>query len=169
MKNLIKNSAILLALSFSVTVYGGEHTHSEHLNEITGVESLSPELLKLLSQEMKAIQQGMASILPELASGNLEKVAKIAKQIENSYIIKQSLTKEQAKELHNKLPAYFIELDKSFHKDAGKLAHVAEAKDTELANFYFFKLNNACISCHSNFATHKFSSFKVEKNNYHKH
>jgi hypothetical protein len=125
----------------------------------TVVETLSPGLRKLLSQEMLALQKGMMFLVPELASGNWQEVEKISKKIKASYILKKQLTKEQAKELHSKLPATFIELDQSFHKDAGKLAKMAENKNAELANFYFYKMNNACIQCHSKFAKHRFKAF----------
>ncbi|MBL1245047.1 MAG: cytochrome c [Sulfurimonas sp.] len=165
MKKIFKSSVLLLAtvLCSSNSYAGGHETDHKEMHIASGVKSLSPELRGLLLQEMNALQKGMMSIIPELASGNLHEVHKIAKKIQGSYILKQKLTKEQAKELHTKLPSSFIELDQSFHKDAGMLADVAEQKNAELANFYFSKMNNTCINCHSRFATHRFPAFKVDK------
>ncbi len=162
MKKTVKNSVVLLSTVLCISIYAGEHT--EHITcTKKGIEALSPELRGLLSQEMTALQKGMMSLIPELASGNWSEVKKTAKKIKNSYILKQKLTKEQAKELHSKLTPAFIELDQSFHKDAGMLMHVAENKNAELANFYFFKMINACVGCHSKFATHRFPALKTEK------
>lgn len=163
MKKILKNSVLLLTTAFCVSAYAGEHAGHNEMHTKTGVEALSPELRGLLSQEMTALQKGMMSLIPELASGNWSEIEKIAKKIKGSYILKQKLTKEQAKELHSKLPPAFIELDKSFHKDAGMLMHVAEKKNAELANFYFSKMNNTCVNCHSKFATHRFPALKIKK------
>ncbi|BBG65748.1 hypothetical protein NNO_1045 [Hydrogenimonas sp.] len=175
MKKAIKSSMVLLAAAATISAYAGEHHSTHHtahdrVHTQTGVEALSPELRELLSQEMKALQKGMMSLVPELASGNWSGIEKIAKKIEESYILKQKLTKEQAEELHSKLPTSFIELDSSFHKDAGMLVHVAKNRNAELANFYFFKMNNACVNCHSKFATHRFPALKTKKSSSgHKH
>ncbi|SFP69969.1 cytochrome c [Hydrogenimonas thermophila] len=154
MKNIISKFIVFLIIVFSVNSYA---------NEQDGVKALSPEIRGLLSQEMKAIQKGMISIIPELASGNYEAVSKIAKQIKESFILKQKLTKEQKKELKHKLPTAFIEMDREFHKDAGMLMHVAKMKNGELANYYYFKMSNACIKCHSKFAKHRFPAFSSTK------
>lgn len=135
-----------------------------------GIETLSPDLRVLLSQEMQALQKGMMSMIPELVSGNYDEVAKTATKIQNSFILEQKLTKEQKEELSHKLPAAFVEIDEGFHKDAGMLAEVAKGKNGELANFYFFKMTNACTSCHSRFAKHRFSAFAEKKEEIgHKH
>ncbi len=152
---------LLVAVS-CISTYAGEHTKHHKIHTVVGVEALSPELRSLLSQEMTALQKGAMSLVPALASGNWDEIEKISKKIKNSYILKQKLTKEQAKELHSKLPPAFIELDKSFHKDAGMLMHVAEKRNAELVNFYFSKMINACVNCHSKFATHRFPALKIE-------
>ncbi len=163
MKKMVKNSVLLLVAASCISTHAGEHAKHHEMHTEAGVEALSPELRGLLSQEMTALQKGVMSLVPALASGNWGEIEKISKKIKNSYILKQKLTKEQAKELHSKLPPAFIELDKSFHKDAGMLKHVAEKRNAELANFYFSKMINACVNCHSKFATHRFPALKIEK------
>ncbi len=120
------------------------------------VESLSPELRALLKQEMLAIQEGMKNIVPAFASGNLKEVSGIAGKISKSFILKQKITDTQKHELHQKLPKAFILKDKEFHKYAGMLEHVSEKGHTELVGFYYSKLLESCIGCHSEHASHRF-------------
>jgi len=70
--------------------------------------------------------------------------------------MRQKLTKVQKDELHRVLPKQFIEMDQDFHNSAGMLAYAAEMKNADVVNFYFFKLNNACITCHAKYATERF-------------
>jgi len=169
MKNVFKLSAMSLVLALSVSSYAAEHKHHANVSHEKGAQALSSDLRGLLTQEMISIQKAMMSMIPELAAGNYDKVAKIAKQIKESFILKQKLTKEQKRELHHKLPNRFVEMDGEFHKDAGMLAHVSQKKNAELANFYFSKMNNACVNCHAKFATHKFPAFitKDKKSEHH--
>ena len=123
------------------------------------VESLSPELRVLLKQEMQAIQEGMKNIIPAFASGNLEEVSEIAGGINRSFILKQKITDSQKHELHEKLPKGFILKDQQFHKYAGMLEHVSEENHTELVGFYYSKLLESCVGCHSEYASHRFPTF----------
>ena len=141
---------IFLTIFIPALSFGGEH------EDKTGVEALSPNLRALLSQEMNALQDGMMSIIPAYISGNWAAIESTAHKIKSSYILKQSLTENQVKELHSKLPHEFIEKDQRFHYLAGMLEHAAKSKKPELVNFYFSEMNEACASCHSKFATHKF-------------
>ncbi|MBV1932652.1 MAG: hypothetical protein KUG71_13155 [Porticoccaceae bacterium] len=125
-------------------------------NTSASIESLSPELRALLSKEMVAIQQGMMAVIPAYVSGNWSEIEQIARQIKNSYILKQSLTDHQLHELHNSLPEGFIKQDQHFHYLSGMLEHAASNKKTELVGFYFSKMSESCVSCHSQYATHRF-------------
>jgi len=169
MKKIVKAVLLSAMTVFTLSCFAAEHDgHKEKLKE-KGVEALSQELRGLLSQEMLALQKGVISLVPEIASGNWHEVETIANKIKASYILKQKLTKEQAKELHSKLPESFVEMDASFHNDAEMLAHAAEKRNSELANFYFYKMNNACTGCHSKYAAHRFPSFKNKNEASHSH
>ena len=150
----------LLAIFMSFSAYA-ENTHKQEVN--TGIEALSPALRTLLTKEMLAIQTGMMSVIPAYAAGNWSEIENIALNIKNSYILKQSLTDEQIHELHSSLPASFIEQDQQFHYYSGMLEHAASMRKPELVGFYFSKLNEACFSCHSQFATHRFPALSPEK------
>lgn len=155
--------ALLIAVLPTMS-YGEERLkHKEHEN-VSGIEALSHDLRNLLSQEMQALQNGMMSIIPAYISGNWNEIETTAGKIKSSYILKQSLTESQLKELHSVLPDEFIEKDQRFHYLAGMLEHAAKNRKSELINFYFSEMNKACVSCHVVFATHKFPALipKVE-------
>ncbi len=155
----------LLALLMPALSYGGDKHNREGSEHAVGVEALSHDLRALLAQEMRALQGGMVAILPAYVSGNWGKIEAIAGKMKNSYILKQSLTEGQVKELHAVLPPGFIEKDQKFHYLAGMLEHAAKSGKAELINFYFSEMNESCVSCHAAFATHRFPalSTKVEK------
>ncbi len=159
----------ILAVLLPTMSYGEDkHEHKEHANA-SGVEALSHDLRKLLSQEMQALQNGMMSIIPAYISGNWSEIETTAGKMESSYILKQSLTESQAKELHSVLPHAFIEKDQKFHYLAGMLKHAAKNKKPELINFYFSEMNESCVSCHAVFATHKFPDLTPKKEDAHTH
>jgi len=132
-----------------------ERAHHMESQKSHGVP-LSPSLLALLNQEMGLIQQGMMDMVPAIAAGEWDKVSTLGQQIKESFILKQKLTEAQKEELHRVLPQQFIEMDIDFHKSAGMLAHAAEMKNADVVNFYFYKMNAACVSCHSKFAAERF-------------
>lgn len=162
MNTLLNKIIIILMLGSTAATYAHAETHG------TEVESLSPELRTLLQKEMQALQKGMMDIIPAYIAGNWGEIKVIAHQMKNSYIMKQQLTDAQKKELHSTLPDSFIELDQQFHYLAGMLEHVAEEEKLELINFYFSKMGETCMSCHAQFATHKFPAFRHETEE-HKH
>jgi len=119
---------------------------------------------------MLAIDSAMKEIVSANSSGDTEKVALIARQIKESFILKQGLTKHQKHELHSKLSSDFISQDKAFHYMAGMLEHAATNNKPELIGFYFLKLFEACSSCHQAYAKHRFTKFSNQsKVNEHTH
>ena len=146
-----------------------EHKEHEKNAKTSGVEMLSHELRSLLSKEMQALQSGMMSIIPAYISGNWGEIETTAGKIKSSYILKQSLTESQVKELHSVLPHEFVKKDQRFHYLAGMLEHAAKSKKPELINFYFSEMNESCVGCHAVFATHKFPALTPTKNGEHTH
>ena len=148
------------------------HITDEHVKP-AGVQhtdvQLDDEVHQLLKQEMQAIKNGMMSLVPAIASGDWEQVSEIGKKIESSYLLKQKLSVEQRHALHKSLPAGFIKQDQAFHHSAGMLAHAAEMGHADIVNFYFYKLNAACVECHSEYATHHFPNLAVKKDAAHHH
>lgn len=145
----------VILFSIAPLAVAAEQEHHQKPTTDNGID-VSPGLKKLLNQEMSAIQDGMMALIPAMSSGNWEEVASIGKNIKASFIMKQKLTKAQKEELQRVLPPRFIELDQDFHKSSGMLAHAAEMKNADVMNFYFSKLNQACVSCHTKFAANRF-------------
>lgn len=158
-----------LSIASSFSIAQDQHQHESPHKPLSAVESLSPDLRELLSKEMLALQEGMKSVIPAYVSGNWNEIESIALKMKNSYIMKQSLNVEQREELHTSLPESFIQQDKQFHYLAGMLNHAAKNKKTELVGFYFSQLSNACVGCHTQFATHKFPAFVNPEDQMHKH
>jgi hypothetical protein len=160
----IVKSIIIVGISLSfllpaVVLANDEHHQQEHhaSEKSSGSEiHLSPALRQLLNAEMAAIENGMQELIPAIASGEWKMVASIARNISDSFIMKQKLTMEQKEELHRVLPPLFIEMDKDFHASAAMLSHAAEMKNADVVNFYFFKLTNACVDCHGKYAAQRF-------------
>ncbi len=162
-ENLMKKT--IFAVSFVVM---SSLSHAD--SNVSGVSALSPELQKLFSEEMIQLNHGMKDIMDAYVSGQWDVIAPIAKKMENSYVLRKNLSRNQMHELHSKLPKQFLELDEKFHYYSGMLSHVSEKGKTELIGFYFSKMSETCISCHSTYATHKFPSFKPkEKQRDHHH
>ena len=117
-----------------------------------------PELRGLLQQEMQALQKALATLSTALPQGQWHRVADTAGQIHDSFILQQQLSAEDRKTLHQTLPADFIQRDRAFHQQAKKLQHAAESQDAELSLFYYSNMVESCVSCHRQFATHRFPS-----------
>jgi hypothetical protein len=159
----------LLAILLPTMSFGADKLeHDEHENK-SGVEMLSHDLRDLLSKEMQALQSGMMSIIPAYISGNWGEIETTAEKMKSSYILKQSLTESQVKELHSVLPHEFIKQDQRFHYLAGMLEHAAKKGKPELINFYFSEMNESCVGCHAAFATHKFPALIAAKDDNENH
>lgn len=121
---------------------------------------LSEDIQKLLTEEMKAIQKGMQEIIPALVSGNWKALQSTGNKIHDSYIMKKALTSEQKHELHAKLPTSFKTLDHDLHHTAGQLAKAAMSHDAQLVSFYYYKMTESCVACHTSFASSRFPELK---------
>ena len=154
---VILKSVFMISLMFASSFIHGGDAHTDGATKSgSAVEALSPALRTLLSSEMQALQSGMMSVIPAYVSGNWHEIAHIAGQIKNSYILKQNLTDEQMHELHTTLPADFVNQDQKFHYYAGMLEHAAKNRKVELVGFYYSRMAEACVSCHTQYAGHKF-------------
>ncbi len=125
-----------------------------------GVDALSNGVRSLLSQEMLALEKGMHSIFSSTISGDYDAIVTKATQIQNSFILKQNLTKEQRAELKAKVPKEFIVLDRGFHEKAGELAAAAEFGDAKAVSEIYSQMTQTCVKCHSTYAQSRFSNFE---------
>lgn len=154
MKNLWK--LFLLVLLMPPLCFGQDHESHGAKEGDAGITGLSPGLRTLFSEEMRLLQSGMTQILALYVSGGWADIARIAGKMEDSYVLKQNLSAAQMDELHGSLPAEFIELDQQFHYLAGMLEHAAKVEKAELVGFYYSEMSQACVACHTRFATQRF-------------
>ncbi len=158
MKKTILTFTLVLLASYSMA-----QTHQQ-----SSVQQLSPELRLLLQKEMQALQVAMNRVFIAYISGKTSEVSDIAEQMKNSYILMQNLTQEQKQELHH-LPESFLEADQKFHEFAEMLEHVAYNKNKDMIGFYYYKLAESCMNCHSKHALHRFPDLKQQKQMNHGH
>ncbi|MDX2495680.1 MAG: hypothetical protein QNK27_12025 [Desulfuromusa sp.] len=109
-KNTICLAMVVLASYFFIGMSQAAEAdpHGKNMLEKHSEFHLSHDLKVILNQEMNAIQEGMMKIIPAIATGDWETIAEIAKNINDSFILKQKLTQKQIEELHHSLPAGFI-------------------------------------------------------------
>ena len=122
---------------------------------------LTPKLKELIVQEMQLVLQASGQIYMAIVTGDHETVATQAIKIHDSFIMKRSLTEQDKKDLIEAVPPAFIALDAKLHETAARLAHAAEQKDVELETVFFAKMTEACVSCHTAYASDRFPSLSV--------
>ena len=123
---------------------------------------LTDRLKELLATEMAQVGEATSTLAHAIATGDHATVADLGAKVRDSFILKQSLTPEDKKDLVGAVPKAFLMLDKRFHGLAGKMAEAAGAKDTELQLFYYGRMLEACAQCHSQFAANRFTGFASE-------
>jgi hypothetical protein len=117
---------------------------------------LSPELRAAFIAEMQHLDAGLQRAVSAIARADWAAAEQTAREISGSFILEQRLSAAQREELHRVLPEAFLALDRGFHAHAQRLAAAAKAHDGELAAFYTYQLTDACVSCHSRYAQHRF-------------
>ncbi len=155
----LKRSALVFCVMLAMfkPVFAAEPMHAMHQAEDS--LGLSEGVRELLKDEMQAVQTAMQALLPALAAGDWAQMASKARSIRDSYILQRSLSSEQREELGRVLPEGFKMLDAQFHHNAGMLAHAAEQHNGAVANFYYSRLSEGCIQCHSHYAQVRFPHF----------
>lgn len=119
-----------------------------------------PRLRGLLQQEMQSLQEALVTMSRALPQGDWNTLSSTAGKVHDSFIFQQKLTAEDRKILHQALPEGFVRLDKGFHLQAKKLQQAAKNHDAELSLFYFSRMTESCVICHSSYVTHRFPNLK---------
>ncbi len=120
---------------------------------------LTPRLKELLTSEMQQVAKATSELALAIANGDHQRVAELGAKIRDSFILKQSLTSQDKKDLMGAVPMTFIALDRRFHGLAGKMASAAQNGDTELQTYYYGRMLEACTQCHVQFAADRFVGF----------
>jgi cytochrome c553 len=123
---------------------------------------LTPKLLDTLRQEMASVLLASQDIVGALAIGDHGTVAERAQQVDDSFILEQSLTEQDREDLETALPPEFVELDRGFHETSAALAAAAHAEDVEQELDAFARMTEACVVCHGRFAADRFPSLARE-------
>ncbi len=162
---------LIISSYFSSLVFAeSKPDHSKHnVEKAQAVTTLSPAIRKLLKQEMNSLQKSMTAMLPLIVSGDWHGVSEHAAKIANGHIMKQKLTSAQIQELMAILPQGFKAIDNSFHSAANMMTHVAKEKHIELVTFYYYRLTETCLSCHTQYATHRFPALIKKTADSHSH
>jgi hypothetical protein len=117
---------------------------------------LTPRLKELLQKEMVEMLESATAITTALVTGDHDSVADNASRIFNGFIMKRSLTEKDKADLKRAVPPAFLQLDAAFHRTAEKLIAAAKSKDSQLEAFYFSKMLEMCMSCHTRYAFDRF-------------
>lgn len=117
---------------------------------------LTDKLSGLLQEEMRSVQSAMASIHSAMVMGQHDIVAENARNIHASFILKQSMTEQDRKDLMSAVPDGFVSLDKQFHQLAASLAEAGRNRNTEQQRELFDRMTGQCIQCHSEYVSDRF-------------
>ncbi len=120
---------------------------------------LTPRLQELLREEMRFIDKASQGILAALVTGSDARVAALAEQIRDSFILRQAMTPEDKKHLVTVAPQGFVPMDQAFHQIAAELAQAARAGDRPAQHQQFGRMVAACSGCHARYATDRFPEF----------
>lgn len=129
----------------------------------------SAELRAFLQGEMREVATGVQAIVVALASADWKALESSAVKIRDSYLAHQQLPEALREELERSLPEGFHAIDAAFHDRADRLAKAAVARDADLAVVQFYRLTEACIACHSQYAPYRFDGFGAEESHNHRH
>lgn len=130
---------------------------------------LSQEVQSMLQAEMREITVAVQAVAVSLAIGDWESIETLSENIRASYVMERNLTDSQRHELKDQLPDYFKRLDAEFHARAEKLGLAAAAHDPETVAFQYYRLIEACATCHATFAKTRFPGFSSISPEKHQH
>lgn len=145
--------AMALSVALSATVMAAEPVTPQ----------LTDKLSQLLQQEMRSVQSAMASIHTAMVTGEHDTVATSAQQIHDSFILQQSLTEQDRKDLMSAVPEGFIKLDKEFHKLAASLAEAGRKENTKKQRQLYDEMTRNCIACHGTYVSDRFPGVNTGK------
>lgn len=139
-------TALLLGLSLSTSSLTAEPV----------TPKLTDKLSQLLQEEMRSVQAAMTTIHSAIVMGQHEDVAEQAQQIHDSFILAQSMTDQDRKDLMSAVPEDFVKLDQEFHELAASLAEAGRSENTEEQHKLFGEMTRNCIQCHSTYVSDRF-------------
>lgn len=139
-------AALLLGLAASTNLLAAEPV----------TPKLTDQLRILLQKEMRSVQAAMDSIHSAIVMGQHDAVAESAQRIHDSFILAQSLTDQDRKDLMSAVPEEFVKLDKAFHQLSASLAQAGRDENTEEQHELFGEMTQSCIQCHGTYVSDRF-------------
>lgn len=167
MKKILAGTLMAAIVTFGSAAMAEDEQVMPGMANVTA--QFSPEIQELFKKEMVGIQNTMMQLMPAISSGNWGMVDSMAEKMAMSHIMKQKLTPQQMEALHNGMPMGFKVLDNKFHDQAAMLSYVAKQQHPELITFYYYKLTETCIECHSQFAQKSFPGLSVSLQSHEMH
>lgn len=167
---MLLNRKTIRHMLLSISLLSGmtaAHAQDPHNTQDEAIQ-LSDDLVQLLREEMRNIAQGMQALALSIATADWQRTHDTSRQIYSSYIMKKSLTAEQAEELA-RLPHRFKQMDADFHQRAKKLAEAAADHDAEMAVYHYGRLLESCTHCHGAYAKKHFQGFLPAEADTHTH
>ncbi|WP_440997496.1 hypothetical protein [Arhodomonas sp. SL1] len=139
-------SATTLAIAVSVPLHAAEPV----------TPKLTEKLDRLLREEMRSVQAAMGQIHSAMVMGEHAAVAEAAQRVHDSFILQQSLTDEDRRDLKAAVPPGFIQLDREFHELSANLADAGRSEDTASQFRVYNRMTRNCIQCHARYVSDRF-------------
>ncbi|GGE60936.1 hypothetical protein GCM10011533_11770 [Streptosporangium jomthongense] len=133
---------------------------------VVAAEPVGPDLTEklrgLLAKEMVEIETAMKATYSAIIQGRHDEVAQKGQAIHDSFILEQSLTKQDKQDLKAAVPEEFLQMDKHFHQLAAALAKAGKQQDTQAQAETFNRMTESCVACHSRYVTDRFEGLKEQ-------
>lgn len=124
--------------------------------------NLTEKLRGLLAKEMIEIETAMKATYSAIIQGRHDEVAQKGQAIHDSFILEQSLTKQDKQDLKAAVPEEFLQMDKHFHQLAAALTEAGKQQDTQVQAETFNRMTESCVACHSRYVTDRFEGLKEQ-------
>jgi hypothetical protein len=144
----------LRALTIGLVFASGSAAIAQQATPIS--PDLTPKLRELLRNEMLSIEIASHQILSALIAGEDARVAELAQQVHDSFILEQSMTPQDSKDLMAAVPEDFVTRDHAFHELSATLAEAGRSGDRTRQQQEFGRMIEACTACHTLYATDRF-------------
>lgn len=153
-KQTTKTKPILAALVMGAVFASGISAIAQEVNPVS--PELTPKLRDLLRKEMLSVEEASKQILSALIAGDDARVADLAQQIHDSFILQQSMTPQDKQDLMSVVPKDFVTRDRAFHQLAASLAEAGRDGNRTRQHEQFGQMIDACSACHALYATDRF-------------
>lgn len=147
---ILVSAAALAGLTLSATVFAAQPVGPD----------LTEKLRGLLVKEMVEVEATMQETYSAIIQGRHDEVAQKGQAIHDSFILEQSLTKQDREDLKAAVPEAFLQMDTHFHQLAASLAEAGKEQNTQAQVSTFSRMTESCVACHSRYVTDRFEGLE---------